>query len=331
MTGGYDMAKQGLTDKSISELRTAAKKAGIKAKTNWTKEDFIKAISKDKTSKAKPSKPKKTTAGTATKKTAVKKKISTKKVSKKKTKPELTKQAKKKTTATKLSKTTAKKPRKKATVKKSPAPKTTVKKPAAKLIRQTKKKTRIKTASIVAAAPKKIEISQRKSKQITPAAKPAKKPDIPGTPSAPAPPPERLEIPLPPLEAEIKLLEYDRDKVVSMPVTPKRLYIYWEISEDAAATYKGSLNIKVMDLKTESFFYVPISEKIGEQFISVKPEGEYTIEIGVIDYKGNFINILQFHTIETPASGIAPETPEPSGEDELPEDFFKVPETASSY
>ncbi|MCL4457560.1 MAG: DUF4912 domain-containing protein [Nitrospirae bacterium] len=141
-------------------------------------------------------------------------------------------------------------------------------------------------------------------------------------------PPEKYEE-MPPLP-----VGYDADKAVSMPVTPRQLYVYWEITEKTLSQYIGSLNIKVTNLKTKAFFYTPISERIGEHFLAVAPEGEYAVEIGIIDYKGNFVPIVRSQTSETPVSGMAPKEAKKEKEAEeieLPEEFFETPESISSY
>jgi hypothetical protein len=126
---------------------------------------------------------------------------------------------------------------------------------------------------------------------------------------------------------------YGENKLASMPVTPRQVYAYWEITEDTISRYPGSLNLKVINAKTNAFFYTPISEQIGEQFISVSPAAEYTVEIGVINYKGEFVRILKSLPVEAPVVGIAPaevkeEAPQAGV---LPEEFFEVPESISSY
>lgn len=126
---------------------------------------------------------------------------------------------------------------------------------------------------------------------------------------------------------------YGENKLASIPVTPTQVYTYWEITEDTLSQYSGSLNLKVINTNTKAFFYMPISERIGEQFINVRPAGEYTVEIGVINYKGEFVRILKSIPVETPVADIAPvettDTTQVVGG--LPEEFFKIPESISSY
>jgi len=142
---------------------------------------------------------------------------------------------------------------------------------------------------------------------------------------------EAIEIPaeMPPLP-----VSYGESKLASMPVTPRQVYAYWEITEDTISKYEGSLNLKVINTKTNAFFYTPISERIGEQFISVSPATEYTVEIGVINYKGEFVRILKSLPVEAPVAGIEPVEVSGAVTAEagiLPEEFFETPESISSY
>ncbi|MBZ0156007.1 MAG: DUF4912 domain-containing protein [Alphaproteobacteria bacterium] len=86
--------------------------------------------------------------------------------------------------------------------------------------------------------------------------------------------------------------EYREDKVVTMAVTPKRLYLYWEVTENTLAGQPGSLNLKIINTVTGDAFYLPISERVGEYFVSVSPGYAYTAEIGVIDRTGEFTALV---------------------------------------
>ncbi len=149
-----------------------------------------------------------------------------------------------------------------------------------------------------------------------------------------------LELALPPIPDE-----YRDDRIVSMRVTPRRIYVYWEIPEEKLEKYKGSLNLRVSDVKANSFFYVPVSGRIGESFININPGSDYTVEAGIIDYKGEFVDIIQRqgsapeihaamraegNTEDTPFGGES-EMTDRAKEKGLPEEFFEVPEPHSSY
>jgi len=172
----------------------------------------------------------------------------------------------------------------------------------------------------------KVVATKKAVKRVAVAKKPFGKP-----PEASEEPLKAVEIPaeMPPLP-----IGYGENKLASMPVTPRQVYAYWEITEDTISKYEGSLNLKVINTKTNAFFYTPISERIGEQFISVSPAAEYTVELGVINYKGEFVRILKSLPVETPVSGMttkeAKEEKEAEGT-ELPEEFFETPESISSY
>jgi hypothetical protein len=141
-----------------------------------------------------------------------------------------------------------------------------------------------------------------------------------------------------------------------MTVTPKRLYVYWEVSGEIMAQHSGNLNLKVIATKTGKPFYLPISERIGEYFITVNPDTEYVAEVGVIDKKGEFVAMAMTRHEESRASMTAQSRPEiaqpdtnralntgipsPSvaGEqpaikhagESLPDEFFGIPEMVSS-
>ena len=148
---------------------------------------------------------------------------------------------------------------------------------------------------------------------------------------------------LPPLPAE-----YDDDRIVTMPVTPGRLYVYWEIPQDRLAEVKGSLNLRAHDMKTNSFFYTPVSDRVGESFININPGSNYSIEIGIINNEGEFVNVSQPGAAAAPEGltgaperldephdfSEAPQSPEmtePPQERALPEEFFETPGPVSSY
>src|SRR5208337_3021029 len=170
------MAKQDLGEKTVRELRTMAKRAGIAVKGYWKKEDLVKVLSLKKKPTAKPAKPK----------------------------------------------------------------------------------------SVLRKVP------------------PKKTPLTDFTSAAVKLPPELVLPPLPD--------EYFGDKIVSMQVTPRRIYVYWEVPEDRLVKYKGSLNLKVLDVNANNFFYAPVSGRIGESFININPDSDYAVEIGIIDSKGEFVN-----------------------------------------
>lgn len=265
------MAKQYLREKTVRELKTMAKRAGIAAKGDWKKEDFIKALSPKKRSSAKP--------GNTVK--------------------------------------TAKKTAKGNPAAKSGAAHKTAGKPAVK-------------KSVKKASAEKTKSSLRKA--------PLKKP--PRRTSGPVPLRPYPELVLPPLPAE-----YREDKIVTVPVTPGRIYVYWEIPEYKLSISKGSLNLKVVDKKTNAFFYTPVSGRIGESFVNINPHSDYAIKMGIIDCKGEFVNISpsgpsvpeinagitsEWYPEDMPACE-QPEMTGPAQDSVLPEEFFEVPGPISSY
>ncbi|HEX8949367.1 MAG TPA: DUF4912 domain-containing protein [Dissulfurispiraceae bacterium] len=199
-------------------------------------------------------------------------------------------------------------------------------------------------AGKAAVRPAPVPVEEGKIEPAGPASPPEKMPKAAGektgaaVPAPPAQAPAQLEeMPIadePFPEPRTYQIEYEGDKVVSMPVTPRRLYVYWEISEETMAGRKGSFNIKITDIRANSFFYMPISERIGEYFITVSPEGEYAIEVGLISRKGEFVNLAQLQQPGQPAVPVG----EAAGNSEkteeggrLPEEFFEPPESITSY
>ncbi len=280
------MAKPDLEEKTVRELLTMAKRAGIAVKRDWKKKDLVKVLSLEKKSAAKPAKPSKRAKPVKT--------------------PKLAKRAKK----TRSGKTEDKK--------------SSIHKPARnRIIEKSVKKTQT-------AKPKSVSLKVRSKKApLTGSASVAVKPST--------------ELALTPLPAE-----YCVDKIVSMQVTPGRIYVYWEVSEDRLVKYKGSLNLKVLDMQENYFFYTPVSGRIGESFININPDSDYAVEIGVINFRGEFVNILQpeptagteAHSEMTAEAsiGLIPPCGRPGmtgpaqkGDTALPEEFFEVPDPVSSY
>ena len=178
-----------------------------------------------------------------------------------------------------------------------------------------------------------------KQKNVSLKAPPKKSPLTDFAPETVMPPPEVLT-PLP--------AEYGGDKIVSMQVTPKRIYVYWEVPEDRLVKYKGSLNLRVLDMEEKNFFYTPVSGRVGEAFIDISPGSDFAVEIGIIDYKGEFVNIIQTESTavtnvhsemqveRSPGEIPACQQPEIIGEAQkcelaLPEEFFEMPGPISSH
>jgi len=341
------MKKQELMAIGVSGLRALAKKAGIKTEKGWKKEDFVKALSAPKAQKTPQKKSAKVQKKAKTEKARAKKvtpKKSEKKAKTKKAKPATKVTAKAKTPKKAATKTTPKKAVKKVVAKKAPAKKA-VKKPLPKKAEKPAKKEIKKpleelTIAELKTLAKELNIALKsglKKADIIKAIGKAKtekkpKPEKPKKVAAKKPAPKKEEkkvAELPPLP-----VGYGENRLASMPVTPRQAYVYWEIAEDTISRYQGSLNLKVINTKTNAFFYTPLSERIGEQFISVSPAAEYTVEIGVINYKGEFVRILKSLPVETHVSGMATKEAKEEKEAEeieLPEEFFETPESISSY
>ncbi|MFZ5996119.1 MAG: DUF4912 domain-containing protein [Nitrospirota bacterium] len=301
------MKKEDLAAKSMAELRTLAKKAGIAPKSSWKKADFIKALSAKKGLQKKTAKAAKAAKKPAAKKTGTKRATTkrTKAAPKATPKAKAPKKAAKKILATRSPKA-ARTPLEALTVAEL---KGLAKELGIALGSGLKKADIIKalgkaTTGKKKAAPKRAKKATAKPVPETPEraiksaerAAPVKKrtPKAAGIPEQPAALPE----------------EYGVDKVVTMPVTPRRLYIYWEITAGTLGRYRGNLNLKVIDAETGEAFYLPISERVDEYFITVRPGKEYMAEVGVIDTKGDFITLSSSH----PKPAYVPKTAVPETE-----------------
>lgn len=129
---------------------------------------------------------------------------------------------------------------------------------------------------------------------------PARKTPVKKRPSAPKPPENKAAVPpvVPPSPLPSEYLE---DKVVSLFVTPQRLYVYWEVTEKTLAGQSGNLNLKIISTISGDVFYLPVSERVGEYFVSVSPGYAYVAEIGVIDRTGEFIALVAERRAAPPA------------------------------
>ncbi|MFO0754026.1 MAG: DUF4912 domain-containing protein [Thermodesulfovibrionales bacterium] len=104
--------------------------------------------------------------------------------------------------------------------------------------------------------------------------------------------------------------EYREDKIVTLAVTPQRLYVYWEVTEKSLAGGAGSLNLKIVNALSGDAFYLPVSERVGEYFVSVSPGSASTAAIGVIDRTGEFTALVTERSA-TPAASARARQQEP--------------------
>lgn len=264
-----------MRDKRQGEKRGAKKAATKKS----TKKEIIsvkakKAPAEKKATKAKVEiKMKKTTKGTATKET---KKIKTK--------------VKKKVTISPVKKET-KAARAKSKVKKETKAKKVIKKieekiKAKKVINKPAKVVKVKKVAL----PKKAVLK-----------KPVKMLD-----------PVRKEI-HPPIPMGIIPEEYGEDAVALMTVDPRKLFIYWEVTEGTLAKHKGNITIRLYDvtgvdfdgINANSYLDLAVDKRIGDLYMDVNPGGDYVADIGVKDLLGIFTSIVRSNKVTTPPEGMA--------------------------
>ncbi len=108
--------------------------------------------------------------------------------------------------------------------------------------------------------------------------------------------------------------EYGENSITLIIVDPVKIFTFWEVREDTLKIFKGKLNIRVYDVtdvdleRTEanSFFDIPIEERIGRKYIDVNPMREFIADIGII-YEGIFITVARSNRVSTPQQPVLEE------------------------
>jgi len=119
----------------------------------------------------------------------------------------------------------------------------------------------------------------------------------------------------PPLPIEILPEEYGEDSIALMIVDPRKLFIYWEITEGAFKKYAGNINIRLYDvtgvafdgMNAKSYLDIAVNNRIGSQYIDVDPEKAFIADIGIIDHAAVFITVARSNKTSTPLAEIAEE------------------------
>jgi hypothetical protein len=119
----------------------------------------------------------------------------------------------------------------------------------------------------------------------------------------------------PPLPVGILPEEYREDAIALMTVDPRKLFIYWEVREDALTKLTGDLNIRLYDVtgidfdgaNAISYLDLAVSNRIGSWYLDVNPEREFVADVGVIDPSGVFTTIARSNKASTPREGKAEE------------------------
>lgn len=290
-SGEEMMATKDLDSKTVTELKTIAKKAGISIKSSWKKADIVKALAGAKSS------------GSAKKSVSKKKQSATKKTASKKT--QVRKASKK---STRKVKKAARKAVKKA------APKTAVKKTAKKTLKKIQKKTSPKSTAkkkmMKKTTKKTVSV---KSKTVTAKKAPAKKKQVVKSgPAAPIAPTRKTGAKRKSPTAKGKLIKTSRGTIPStavrserhvaevtkmsvaratrvslMVVDPYKLFAFWEVSEkDLDNIVKDGEGFSFLlrvyffrEGEQTGFFDVKIAEPYGKKYIEVIPERGYQVEL----------------------------------------------------
>jgi len=132
--------------------------------------------------------------------------------------------------------------------------------------------------------------------------------------------PEKILAPVkkeirPPLPKGIIPEAYGEDAVALMTVDPRKLFIYWEVTEDTLVKHKGDITIRLYDITSidfdgmnaNSYLDLTVDKRIGDLYIDVYPGQDYVADIGVKDLLGIFISIARSNKATTPLAGIAEE------------------------
>lgn len=119
----------------------------------------------------------------------------------------------------------------------------------------------------------------------------------------------------PPLPMGIIPEEYGEDAVALMTVDPRKLFIYWEVTEDTLAKHKGDITIRLYDItgidfdgmNANSYLDLTVYKRIGDLYMDVRPGQDYVADVGIKDLLGIFISIARSNKATTPLEGMAEE------------------------
>jgi len=206
------------------------------------------------------------------------------------------------------------KAKKSAPAQKAPAKKKKAEKGKVKIEKKKPTKKPVKKAEKKIKAKKVIEKPKEKVKAKTEVKRAAIPKKVALRPPKVLPP---VEAKYPPLPVEGLPEEYGEDNITLMTVDPKRLFTYWEVREDTMAQHIGTLAIRVYDAtgiefngtNANSFFDIPIKDRIGSRYIDVNPEREYISEVGFINPAGIFVAIARSNKDSTPPAAVESVSP----------------------
>ncbi|HVZ74585.1 MAG TPA: DUF4912 domain-containing protein [Polyangia bacterium] len=118
---------------------------------------------------------------------------------------------------------------------------------------------------------------------------------------------------------------YGVDRVTAMAIDPRRLYVYWEVTDAAIATARKALgaagagawlNLRVYDItgrlfdgtNAHSYFDEGVSRDDRQWFFEIgKPTSTTCIELGLMSAEGYFVKIVRSGRVDFPRDAPAPE------------------------
>lgn len=142
--------------------------------------------------------------------------------------------------------------------------------------------------------------------------------------------PHKFDLGLPPVPApEVPTIPwgYGRDRVTAMVVDPERLYVYWEVTDDAieraqiglgATGLDAWLNLRVYDVtgrifdgtNAHSYFDCAIAREDRHWFLHVgKPGSTVCVELGMKSREGYFVRIVRSGRADFPRREPVPSGP----------------------
>jgi hypothetical protein len=114
---------------------------------------------------------------------------------------------------------------------------------------------------------------------------------------------------------------YTQDRVTAMPVDPERLFVYWEVTDDAIArarTQLGAggpgawLNLRVYDVSgrlfdgtnAHGYFDHKVERHDRQWFFAInKPDSQAIVDLGLRSHEGYFVKVARSSRVEFPRRG----------------------------
>ncbi|MEW6585258.1 MAG: DUF4912 domain-containing protein [Nitrospirota bacterium] len=106
--------------------------------------------------------------------------------------------------------------------------------------------------------------------------------------------------------------EYGENGITLIVVDPRKIFMFWEMRKSTLKIFRGDLSIRIYDItgadvdsmKANSFFDIPIGERIGSLYLDVRPARDYVADVGIV-YEGLFLMIARSNRVSTPR-GVPP-------------------------